>query len=95
MNNPYEDMPSCEEHACDLPGCSEPWAWEPDGQTNGPRRLRLCEAHADEWLKAERAHNAEREEVAGREMVLRMSDLFSLARASDGRVKNRRIKRAG
>lgn len=63
---PYEDMPSCEEHACDLGDCSEPWAWETD-RSNGPnRKLRLCEAHADRWLKGERAFYAELEERAGR-----------------------------
>ncbi len=65
IENPSEDMPSCEEHACDLGGCCEPWAWETT-RRNGPRKLRLCEAHADRWLKGERELYAELESVAGR-----------------------------
>lgn len=46
--NPYDDMPSCEEHACDLGGCREPWAWTVDADTD--REWRACEAHAREAL---------------------------------------------
>lgn len=67
MSHPYdyEDVPSCAEESCDIGGCSEPWAWETD-RKNGPRQLRLCEAHADRWLTGERAFYAELEERAGR-----------------------------
>ncbi len=84
--NPYEDGPSCEEEACDLGDCSEPWAWETD-RRNGPRSLRLCEVHADRWLKGERDLYAEIESVAGR--AVPMSDLFRLARCLDGRADKR------
>ncbi len=60
--NPYEDGPSTETECCDLGDCYEPWAWE-TGRRNGPRKLRLCEAHADRWLKAERELLAEFESV--------------------------------
>lgn len=78
---PYEDMPSTENEACDIGGCSEPWADEVD-RSNGPRRLRLCERHHDEWTRAARELEAEREEVAGR-----AAGLFGLARALDGRTR--------
>jgi hypothetical protein len=83
----YEDGPSVETEACDLGGCCEPWAWETD-RRNGPRKLRLCEEHADRWLKSERDLNAELEEVAGRRpKPLPLSDLFGLVRALDGRTR--------
>ncbi len=44
--NPYADMPSVEHAACDLGGCREPWAWEHEDVSNGPRGLRLCERHS-------------------------------------------------
>lgn len=84
--NPYEDMPSCEEHACDLGDCSEPWAMEVECP-NGPRQLRLCEEHADRWLRAEQELEAELEEMRGR--VGSIAPLFGLARALDGRAKRR------
>jgi hypothetical protein len=85
--NPTDDLPSTESERCDC--CSEPWAWEAE-ESYGPRQLRLCEAHADEWLTSERELAAEREEVAGREVYIRESyanaDLFGLARTFiDGR----------
>lgn len=70
MRNPVEDLPSCESECCDVGGCASPWAWSPEGVTNGPRSLRLCEEHSDEWLRSERDLLAEREEMAGREGVL-------------------------
>jgi hypothetical protein len=60
-----EDGPSVETECCDLSGCYSPWAWEAE-RRNGPRRLRLCESHADLWLKSEREFLAELESVAGR-----------------------------
>lgn len=85
--NPTEDMPSCEEHACDLGGCHEPWAWESD-RRNGPRKLRLCEGHADKWLQGERDFHAELESMAGRaERPVPWSDLSRLARMLDGRTR--------
>ena len=58
VENPYEDMPSCPEEACDIGGCREPWAEEMSAG-NGPRALRLCESHATRWLKAEAELDAE------------------------------------
>ena len=88
--NPYEDSPTVEPEACDLGDCKEPWAVEVD-RDNGPRSLRLCECHADEWLKAERELLAEREEVSGRvPEAQQWSALFGLARAGfvNGHAKN-------
>jgi hypothetical protein len=83
--NPTDDMPSCEAESCDVGGCREPWAWEPES-SHGPRKVRLCEHHADEWLTAERDLLAEREEMAGREKVVTgYAPLFGLARAFDTR----------
>ena len=48
--NPHDDCPSADAEFCDVGGCREPWAWETD-DTNGPRALRLCEHHSDEWLR--------------------------------------------
>ena len=88
--NPYEDGPSVEPESCDLGGCNEPWAAEVE-RRNGPRKLRLCEAHHDCWTAAERGLEAEREELRGRIVgPLPISSLFSLARALDGHVTNGR-----
>lgn len=88
MRNPTDDLPSCDHESCDIGGCREPWAWEPETGSNGPRKLRLCEAHADEWLQSERDLLAEREEIAGREKVVTgYAPLFGLARAFDTRTK--------
>lgn len=65
--NPTEDMPSCEEHSCDIGGCYEPWAGEVE-RDNGPRRLRLCEAHYDLWTRSEREFLAELEAVRGQKL---------------------------
>jgi hypothetical protein len=89
--NPTDDMPSVEE-SCDIGGCREPWAWEVD-RAHGPRKLRLCEGHADRWLRAERDLAAEREELAGR--VLEFSALFGLANAMDARTWRSRARKAG
>lgn len=85
--NPCEDMPSAEEHACDLGGCTAPWAGEVD-RRNGPRRLRLCEPHYDRWVTAERELYAELEQMSGRlDEALAISPLFGLVRALDGRTR--------
>lgn len=85
--NPYEDGPSVEQESCDLGGCSAPWAWETD-RRNGPRKLRLCERHADEWLKGERDLAAEREELRGRHgYSLCYAALFGLASIMDERTR--------
>jgi hypothetical protein len=82
------DCPSVESEACDC--CNEPWADEVD-RDNGPRKLRLCEAHHDAWTRGARELAAEREEMAGREPKrLELSALFGLARALDGHVTNGR-----
>lgn len=54
IENPTDDLPSCETESCDVGGCREPYAWSAEGFANGPRELRLCERHADYWLAAER-----------------------------------------
>ena len=93
--NPHDDMPSCEEHACDIGGCCEPWAWETE-RRNGPRKLRLCEGHADRWLKGEREFYAELEEVAGRTPPRRPRSGTAPALATVGRGldKSRQARRA-
>ncbi len=83
MNAPW---PSVETEACDLGGCSAPWAAEVP-RRNGPRSLRLCEEHHDRWVTAERALYAEIEEVAGRDPAPSLAPLFALARALDGRTR--------
>lgn len=45
----HEDLPTVCEEACDLGGCTARWAWETD-LTHGPRKLRLCEHHAKQYL---------------------------------------------
>ena len=74
------DGPSVESEQCDH--CGEPWAWEAD-RDHGPRRLRLCESHADAWLRGER----ELEEMRGRASLASLASLFGLARALDGRTR--------
>lgn len=87
MSHGHEDGPSVETEACDLGGCSEPWAWETE-RRNGPRKLRLCEAHATRWLQGERMLKAEIEAVAGTvDPPMPWSDLSRLARMLDGRTK--------
>ena len=94
VRNPTDDMPSVESEQCCVGGCREPWAWNPDGSP----RTRLCEAHSDEWLRAERDLTAEREEVAGRERLLaeatapEWSALFGLARTLE-RLGRRQVRR--
>lgn len=65
IENPTDDLPNVEEHACDIGGCEDNWAWETT-RRNGPRMLRLCESHATRWLKGEAELYAELEERAGR-----------------------------
>lgn len=92
--NPHDDMPSVTEESCDIGGCREPWAWEVD-RAHGPRNLRLCEGHADRWLRAERELAAEREELAGRVLEpVQYSALFGLANAMDARTWRSRAKKA-
>ena len=88
-DNPTDDLPSSEGESCDLGDCSEPWAAEVDRQ-NGPRKLRLCEAHHDRWTTAERELYAEIESVAGRDHAPSLAPLFGLARAFAGPVFRRR-----
>lgn len=84
----HEVYPDAETDACDM--CSEPIALEVD-QRYGPRKLLLCESHADRWLKAERELDAEIEEMAGRaQQALSMAPLFALARIQDARRRNGR-----
>lgn len=45
---PTDDLPSVDSEQCDC--CSEPWAWEAD-RPYGPRNLRLCERHADDYMR--------------------------------------------
>lgn len=78
------DGPSVETESCDLGDCHEPWAAEVE-VPHGPRSLRLCEEHADRWLRAERELDAELEEMRGR--VGSLAPLFGLARALDGRAR--------
>lgn len=85
MINPTDDLPGVESGQCDC--CSEPWAWEAE-RRYGPRLLRLCEDHADRWLRGERDLFAEIETVAGR--ALPMSSFFGLASALDGRRNPKR-----
>lgn len=86
--NPYVDLPSTDSERCDIGGCAESWAWEAE-RRNGPRKLRLCEGHADRWLRGERQLAAEREEMAGRvlEPESGYAALFGLARALDAVAK--------
>jgi hypothetical protein len=96
--NPTNDLPSCESEKCDIGPCAHDWAWEAEIH-NGARRLRLCELHADEWLRGERELAAEREELSGRELVIRESlanaSLFGLARTFiDGRSASDRRRPA-
>lgn len=80
--NPTDDLPSTCESQCDLGGCSNDWAWETQ-RRHGKRNFRLCEEHADVWLRSERELVAEREEVAGRDMNPEWSALFGLSNALD------------
>lgn len=94
-SGPHEDSPSCEEHACDLGGCEEPWCWETT-RRNGPRKLRLCEEHATRWLKGEAALYAELEERAGRipPRSARPGTARALSDVGRGMDKRRRAMRA-
>ena len=88
--DPYEteDYPSAEETCCDM--CSEPIALEVD-QRYGPRKLLLCESHADRWLKAEREMDAELEQMRGREEQIPLSaSLYGMARRQDARCRGGR-----
>lgn len=60
---PTDDMASVETEQCDIGGCTEPFAWEPECM-HGPRRLRLCEAHSTRWLNACRDLDAELRAIA-------------------------------
>ncbi len=79
--NPDEPWPSTETEECDL--CPEPWAAEV-ARRCGPRSLRLCEGCHDRWTAAERAHEAELEEMRGRGQAS-FAPLFGLVRLVDGR----------
>jgi hypothetical protein len=94
-HNPTEDLPSTETECCDIGGCGEPWADTVDA-ANGPRLLRLCESHHDEWTAAARSMSAEIEEQAGRAgvhaapLARSMAPFFALAREYDARRRNGR-----
>lgn len=57
-SGPHDECPSHESEQCNR--CREPWAWLSDDDE------RLCEEHADEYLRAEH-RRAEGDEIADEE----------------------------
>lgn len=84
------DGPSVESAKCDIGGCDAEWAWEAD-KVHGPRKLRLCEEHADRWLRG--AAELEAEKLAIIAAEARAQTTTDIAAAEQGAVEVEAVSR--